>query len=449
MSNNAKHAKLLLNKVINEDDVKALTRYNIVLDDMPTDTDRNAYEFIEQYAHDNGGKAPSYAAISDQVDGFEYIPEVTDSFSWLAKGVKGFAAKQAVIHLFETGEFERKLNELDGNKFIEEWLPNYLDYVSMRTAVRERVGTDIKTGADKFLEEYERRKAGESFKLWKSKFSAIGEYVSGNMYTLFGESGRGKSVFALEDAINIAVQGGNVLVWAMEMAMYEVFVRIYTSLSGDARMTKTLYDGQEIEAGFTARDIRTGSMEGDIEDAFKEFVAHINDHVDGNITVRAVDDEDFTDRSLKALKTDIDRTNADYVLIDPFYYMQYERNANKTTGGAAAETSMKLRALAGNMDVVIVALTQADDQKSDINETELRELTLPNRKDVKKASNLLEDAAILIGVDSDYKQGIGIVGVLKGRDGGEGDISNVQYLPQFGIVKELEVGEEAMQGFDF
>src|SRR5699024_10499824 len=327
LSNNAKHAKLLLNKVINEDDVKALTRYNIVLDDMPTNTDREAYEFIEQYEHENGGKAPSYAAISDQVDGFEYIPEVTDSFLWLAKGVKGFAAKQEVMRLFENAEVEQKLNELDGNKFIEEWLPNYLDYVSMRTTVRERVGTDIKTGADKFLEEYERRKAGESFKLWKSKFSAIGEYVSGNMYTMVGEAGRGESVFVVADAGNIVVQVGNVLVCATDAVMIEESVRVDTSLSGEVRMTKTLYDGQEIEAGFTARDIRTGSMEGDIEDAFKEFVAHINDHVDGNITVRAVDDEDFTDRSLKALKTDIDRTNADYVLIDPFYYMQYERNA--------------------------------------------------------------------------------------------------------------------------
>ena len=51
--------------------------------------------------------------------------------------------------------------------------------------------------------------------------------------------------------------------------------------------------------------------------------------------------------------------------------------------------------------------------------------------------------------DNHYKQGLGIVGILKGRDGGEGDISNVIYLPQYGIVKEIEVGEEAMKGFEF
>lgn len=449
MSHNAKHAKLLLNKVINEDDVKALTRYNIVLDDMPTEIDREAYEFIEQYAYENGGKAPSYAAISDQVDGFEYIPEVTDSFPWLVKGVKGFAATQAVIRLFETGEFERKLNELDGNKFIEEWLPDYLEYVSMRTAVRDKVGTDIKTGGDKFLEEFNRRKEGESFRVWKSKFSAIGEYVSGNMYTVFGESGRGKSVFSLEDAIGVAQQGANVLIYSFEMTLYEIMVRIYTSISGNEQLIKTWYDGKYIDAGFDANSVRKGGMEGEIEEAFIDFVKNINQHVKGNITIRAVDDEDLTDRSLKTIEADIEKTDADFVLIDPFYLMGYERNDNKTTGGGAAATSQKLRALTGRLSVVTVAITQSTADKAENGSGGLRELKIPDRSDVKKSSSLLEDASILIGVDSDYRQGIGLVANLKGRDGGEGNVSNVIYTPQYGMIYETEVGEEAMKGFDF
>src|SRR5690625_7515972 len=100
----------------------------------------------------------------------------------------------------------------------------------MRTIVRETIGTDIKRDSDKFIEEYERRKAGESFKVWKSKFSAIGEYISGNMYTVFGESGRGKSVITLEYAIYAAMQGDNVLLWTLEMGWYEVMLRIYASI---------------------------------------------------------------------------------------------------------------------------------------------------------------------------------------------------------------------------
>lgn len=443
-----KHAKLLLNKVINENDTKALIRHNITLDDMPTDIDRSTFRFIEEYANDNGGNAPSYAAVADGVIGFEYIPEVTDSYTWLTKRVKGQSAKREIMRVFETGEFERQLNELDGNEFVESWLQDVIDSVKIRTGVRESIGTDIKTGADKFLEEYERRKAGDSFNVWKSKYSAIGEYVSGNMYTVFGESGRGKSVFSLEDAIYAAQQGANVLIWAMEMALFEVMVRIYTSISGDAKVMKTWFNGQQIDAGFNARDVRTGGLGEEFEPAFKTFIKNINDQVSGNITVRAVDDDDFTDRSIRSLEADIERVEADYVVIDPFYFMHYERNANNTTGGAAAETSQRLRALTGRLSIVTVAITQSTVEKVD-NEEGTRELLVPNRSDVKKTSSLLEDASILIGVDSDYKQGLGIVANLKGRDGGEGDVSNVTYLPQFGIIKELETGVDALEGFNF
>jgi len=443
------YSKLFLNKLIEEGDYSALARYNVSLDDMHNDIDRNTYRFIEQYAQENGGKTPSYAVVADSVEGFEYIPEVSDSYTYLARQIKDFSAQRAIVKLFETGEFERKLNELSGQEFVNKWLPTVLESVKMRTTVRETIGTDIKRDSDKFIEEYERRKAGESFKVWKSKFSAIGEYISGNMYTVFGESGRGKSVLTLEDAIYAAIQGANVLLWTLEMGWYEVMVRIYTSISGEQGYTRVAYEGVDMDAGFSARDLRLGELGEDFEEAFKAFIRNINAYIPGNITVRAVDDEEFTDRSLRALEADIKQVGADFVVIDPFYYLAYEKNTSRTTGGDASNTSMKLRSMTGRLSVVTVAITQSDVKKSEESEEGSRELRLPEREDVKKTKSLLEDAAVLIGIDSDYKQGLAIVGNMKGRDGGEGDISNVLYLPQFGVIKELETGEEALAGFDF
>lgn len=444
-----KHAKLLLNKIINEDDTQALARNNIHLDDMPTGTDKETYRFITKYADENGGHAPSYALVADEIDNFEYIPEITDSFSWLTSKVKGFSAKMAISELHESGKYERMLNELDGNEFIEEWLPSVLESVKMRTRVRNTVGTDIKKDGNVFLSEYDRRKQGESFKIWSSKFSAIGEYVSGNMYTVFGESGRGKSVFSIEDAVYAAQQGANVLIYSFEMPLYELMVRIYTSISGNEQMIKTWYEGREIDAGFNAASVRKGEMDGEIEQSFIQFVKNINEYIAGNIYIRAVDDEDLFVRSIKSIESDIDRVEADYVLIDPFYLMDYEKNDNKTTGGGAAATSQKLRAITGRKSIVTIAITQATVEKKETNDEGNRELRIPNRSDVKKSSSLLDDASILIGVDSDYKQGIGLVANLKGRDGGEGTVSNVIYTPQFGMIYEIEVGEDVMEGFDF
>src|SRR6185312_6736643 len=225
---------------------------------MHSDVDRATYRFITEYAKENGGNAPSYLVVAGNVEGFEYLPEVSDSYAYLTRKLKAETAQRDVVRWFETGEFERKLNELGGEKFISEWLLPTVESVKLRTSVRETVGTDIKADSEKFLAEYDRRKAGESFRIWKSKYSAIGEYVSGNLYTVFGKSGRGKSVITLEDAIYVASQGANVLLWTLEMGWYEVLVRIYVSISGESGVTSAQFNGIDMSAGFDSRDVRLG-----------------------------------------------------------------------------------------------------------------------------------------------------------------------------------------------
>jgi len=443
-----RHANLFLNKIINENDAKAIRRHGITARDMPTTADKNTLEFIEKYAAENGDEAPSYALVADSVEDFEYIPDVTDGFNYLARQVKSFSAKKQILDVVNSGEFERKLNELDGHEFIEGWLPSVVDSVRMRTNVRNKVGTDLKSGADKFLEEYTRRKIGESFRVWKSKFSAIGNYVSSNIYTVYGKSGRGKSVITLEEGLYAAMQGATVLIWAMEMGLYEVMVRAYVSLSGENEVTRKVIDGIEQGAGFDADDLRAGNLDEEFERAFETFLRNINDYLPGNLIVRAVDDEDFLDRSLRALEADIEATDADYVIIDPFYYLDYERNTSKTAGGAAAETSIRLRALAGRTQTVIVAITQGE-EGDEHNIGESRELELPERSEVKKTKQLLEDAYQLIAIDTDYQQGRGLIGIGKGRDGGEGNVSEILYMPQYGVIKELSFSDAEMEKFDF
>lgn len=443
------YGKLLLNKVIEADDIKALTRHNITEADMPSDVDRNTLRFITEYAEDNGGKSPSYATVAAEVEGFEYVPEVSDSFKWLTAQIKDHAAKLAVVEWFESGDFSRKLNEMGGREFVENELPKMLESVKLRTSVRDKVGTDVKTDGEKFLEEYDRRKEGKSFRLWKSRFSSIGEYISSNLYVVYGKSGRGKSVITLIEGVAAAQQGANVLLWSLEMGWFEVLVRIYVALSGKAGVTTAEVHGEHMTAGFDSTDMRLGRLSEDFERAFRIFVSTMNEHIEGNITVRAVDDEDFTDRSLRALEADMDEINADFVIIDPFYFLDYEKNTSKTSGGDAANTSMELRRLAGLSSAVIIAITQADETKEDRDEEGTRELAMPNREDVLKTKQLMQDAAMLIGVDTDYKQGRGLVGVNKGRDGNEGNLSEILYIPQVGITEEITIGSEAMTGFNF
>lgn len=445
------YATLFLSKVIDENNVQAIKRYGITERDMPTDVEKDAYRFILDYAEQNGGSAPSYAVLIEAVPEFEYVPDVTDSYTYLQQEIKDYAAKTALSEYLSN--FVEKYNRGERGKNLLNDLIKEVERIKIETDVRKNVGTDVDTVREKFLSEFERRKEGKSFRIWRSRFDTInkttGGYVSGNLYVIYGKSGRGKSVTAYEEAVEFSLQGANVLIWGMELPWFELWTRLIVSISGREGVATAEINGLEIPAGFDASAIRAGRMPADFEQEFREFVSRLNQRIPGNIIVRAVDDDDFTSRTVSDLEADIIATNADVVIIDPFYYMHFERNTSKTAGGDAAATSMKLRQLLGRMKVVGIAITQAEETKEERDENGIRELVLPQREHVKKTKQLLEDAYLLIAVDTDYKQGRGLIGLNKGRDGGEGEVFEIIYLPHIGVVRELETGEAAMGQFDF
>ncbi|MCY9132807.1 DnaB helicase C-terminal domain-containing protein [Bacillus spizizenii] len=459
------YGTLLISKAIEANDPNALLRFNIAEADLPTQGERKAFRYVMQYAEQHRGQAPTAEMVTNEVPDFQPDFNIEASWDYLAKNLKEQAAEREFIELVngridpETNrqvkapqlaeKFEAAQKSGDMGSFFE-WLTKQAESLKMRTNVRNSVGTDIKRDIDKFKAEYENRKAGESFRIWRSKFDfinrAMGGYVSSNVYVIYGKSGRGKSAIALEEVVNCAMQGANVLIWSMEMGWYEVLVRLYVSISGSLGVTTANLNGVDMEAGFNSRDVRQGKLNEEFEAGFMEFLGRLNDILPGNITVRGVDDEDFGSRTLRDLKSDIIETKADVVLVDPFYYLDYEANTSKKTGGDAENTSMKLRRLAGHTKATIFALTQAEEEDEKAGDDGERELKLPQRKDVKKTKALLEDAALLIAVDTNAKEGRGLIGLNKGRDGGEGESAEIIYLPQIGVVKQPEA---ATDQFDF
>lgn len=438
------HGEILLSKVCDENAVKILDRYGVLREHFATEVERQAYDFIRKYANENGGKAPSYAALIEAVPDFVYVPDVTDSFEYLVRNLKHSAGKRQFAELVEK-ELPKMFSELDTDVLIDQ-LTKKLEDIKMGTSVRKTIGIDVVDDVDEFMSEYKARKKGKSFKIWKSKFpsinEAIGGYYSSNMYTWYGRSGRGKSVIVMEDAaIEAAFQGATVLVWALEMGWYEWLARAYSSISSRTGLMTADIDGVSMPAGFNANRLRTGRMTEEYEKLFEAFAEQVNEIVPGKIILRAIDHPDFFDKSLRQLESDIYETNADVVVIDPFYYLDYERNTSRTTGGDAAATSMKLRLLAGKTGTVIHVITQADEDKADKKGD--RELNPPTRADIKKTTQLLEDAAASFGIDTVAEEGRGIIVIGKGRDGGEDKWAELIYLPKYGIVREVDPADEA------
>lgn len=448
MSNNS--GLLFINKAIQGEDFNVFSRYGINEDSFVSDADKRTYKFIENHYEENG-EMPSYALVADSVNEFVYVPDITDRFEPLAKGLHNRKLKVEFNKFFDGGKYNEIVSDSNGD--VEEVIKGMtkgLEDIKSKYANQKTVGRDLKKGVDYYLEEYGKRKSGESTRTWKSSFPYINEeaggYTSGNMYTVYGRSGRGKSAIMLRELLHMAQQGATVLLWSLEMPAYEVMTRLYSQLSATLEKTVVPVGLEMVKAGYDSSQMRSGQMPEEFEEDMAEMLRTINDHIEGTIVIRGVDDRDFNVRDVDQLKTDILATNADVVNIDPFYYMDYEPNESRTSGGAASATSVKLRRLAGSEDIVLIAMTQADeDEKATSGED--RELKLPERHEVKKTKALLEDAAVLMAVDTNYKQSRGIIGIQKGRNGGEGSTAELTFMPNFGLIKQLEFSTEEFADF--
>jgi replicative DNA helicase len=448
------HGQLLFSKVIDANDVQALTRFGITQRHFDSEGDRQVLRFLTDYSEKNRGQAPSYAEVSAQCPDFNYTPMVGDSYEYLAKEIKKHSAKVQFAELVN-GKLGDKF-EAVGQKDIFslfDWLQSEVESIKINTNTSSKIGTDIKTDASSFLDEYRKRKAGESFKIWKSKFPSINEqvsgYMSGNMYTWYARSGRGKSVFTMEEAIESAMQGANVLVWAMEMSRFEWMARAYSAISARAGVAVDTINGTDYDVGFENRDLLTGKLSDEFEAGFEVFIAQMaeGEYMPGNLTLRAADDAEFFTRDVKQLEADIIATKADVVVVDPIYLMDYEANTSKVAGGDVANTSKRIRRLAGLTGAVIHVITQADEVKDDRDDEGNRELRAPKRAEIKKTKAVLEDAANVFGIDT--LDGSGIIEIGKGRNGGEGTQVEVLYLPNYGIVREVATGEAVANQFNF
>lgn len=430
------YSTLFFNKIIEDGNVSEISRLGISKDDFITETDQKTYEFLMNYASINGGKAPSLELVMTEVGSFIASRGVTDSYDFLAKKLLNEKATQQ----FEKVYMEIPEKFADGQEKMSDLIADLterLTEIKLRTDVRNVFGTSVKNGADEALSEYQKRKSGETVRSWKSGFKLLGDYVSGNVYVWYGRSGRGKSAISMRECVSMAKQGAKILDWSMEMTTFERLVRYYSYLSADdSLVSHTNAQGKKLVGGFDTNKLRNGKLSAEEEAQFIEYTQSLITNLQGDIIIRGVDDEDFGNRDLSSLESEILNSGADVLLIDPFYYLDYEKNTSKTAGGDAAETSKKLRRLSGKYKVVTFAITQAEeDEKESAGED--REILLPKRSEVKKTKALLEDANQLIAVDTNYHMELGEIGINKGRDGGEGTSEEIKYIPNIGIIEPL------------
>lgn len=437
----ADYGSRLLSQLIDTRDPKLLTISGLTREDMPTQLLESTYEFCVNH-YEQTGAVPTLDTVAHEIPEFadEYTPN-EDTATYLVAKMKEQRGKNEVVRILERFVTDQeKFDSTPLQNFTGE-LIGELNQARIRTSVRSG-GLEMRTAKTAFQEEYQKRKAGTSSKRWPSKFLVIGDYHAGNMYAVFAKSGRGKSVITLEEGVNAAFEGANTLIWSLEMSTYEVLCRAMSIIS--ARFGATGRTRDDHNEGFDNLAMLGATLSEADEAALWELFDHYMSRIPGRLVIKGADDPSLSSRTVDDLETDIIESGADFVILDPIYLMDYEANTSKTAGGDVANTSKKLRRMIGRQQVVLIVVTQAEEDNTQ-NGEDVRTVSPPPRNAVKKSKAILEDSTLLIAFDS--ADDVARIEIGKGRNGGEGDSADLVFLPRYGLVYQLTDSEVFANAF--
>lgn len=435
------YGELMLSKVIENNATDVFKTYGIKEHHFQTQVERDAYRFIVEHVRTTRQCPDERLLVASLSGDFTYMPKVADSFEFLAESLKKWSAKVQMAEVIEN-EISDKFSELDADALLE-WQIKRLETIREDTQIRKTVGREMSDLARDFREEYEKRKAGISSKMWETPFPKLTEKVSGwgagEIYGIMAESGRGKSYLSIAIIHSLLSQGATVLVKSYELKSYLWLSRLFSIITASEGSFE--HAQHKIRVGFENRQLLNAKLEEPKEEFLFEMLEQIASYYPGRLILQCKGDKNLT-RTLDELERELQQNpEINAVFLDPFYGLSdvtSGRNANRTAGGAAEEAASRFEILCGEHDVIGFYAVQATVEKSKTDEENQRELKLPKRDQMKTSKRLLDICSLLIAFDS--KPGIAKLGVEKGRNGGEGFEIELLALMDVGVLTEMPSG---------
>lgn len=438
----------LFSKIIDTANTQIFNQYRVTRRKFESESELEVFDFLTDFIN-RTGKTPTLDEVAASCPNFLYL-STNESFDELVSKINSKYAKLELIRMIQGKAFnedqhdrnknlESILHKEDGKELLK-FIKENIEQLEQDTNISPTIGKSIKNDVDWFKKEYSDREIGKSIKVWPSSFPSLnkvlgGGYLSGNYYTFIARSGRGKSIILAREALEAAKQGATVLIWALEMPLFEFYSRLYSMMSAEFSNETKVIDGIKYHVGFNQKDIVMAKMDQESRESFFYFLDHVNKYLEGNIYVRGIDDPLWRDKSLRQLEEDILNLKVNFVVIDPIYLLQLEKNTSRKTGGDLEATSIKLRSLIGRLNVPLLTCTQADEEGQKEDEDGYRELSPPKRKELKKSKAILEDSSLVVSLDTVDSRGVLIP--AKSRGGGEEEPIEITFLPNYGIIREL------------
>ncbi|MFG3611453.1 DnaB-like helicase C-terminal domain-containing protein [Rummeliibacillus stabekisii] len=387
----------ILSKVLEENNFYILNKFNLKETDFYTIPD--VYSFIKRYVGEHGS-VPDYRTVVAEFENFDYMPEVIDTFPYLAKTLKNATAKRGSIEILQK-QAGLKFQELSGTAFVD-WLGDEVEKLKGITNAESFAGLNYATSGQDRWEMYKDNKDNRSFKFIPTPYETLTRYLGGGFelgdYVLLqAYTNRGKSWVASHIAVKAWMSGFGILHYSPEL-----------SESQQAQRNDTLV------GHFNNVGLKTGTL-GAEEEKYQSFLTMFNDKEQETPYIIKSMEHLPQGLSLDVIEADIiANPECKVVIIDGFNLMQHKgRGGNRDS---MSNTSRALRQLFARHQVLGIVVhqtpTSAEKNKGE-DEDGSRIVQPPKLHEYSETIAVIQDACTILSFDQ--SDGVGMIELSKTR----------------------------------
>jgi replicative DNA helicase len=265
--------------------------------------------------------------------------------------------------------------------------------------------------------------SNDSASLLKTGFKELdaitGGLAKGDMVTLGGRTGHGKSIFAGTVARNVAMAGKTVAFFALEMRSQEIARRAICSI---AQVDQNHFKTRTVDQHETAK----------LQDAINEMVPtrfYLDDSMD--ITI----DQIFLKANALKAKQGLDLVVIDYLQLISTEHMGAKENQTTRVG----KLSRSVKLIAKKLDVPVLVLSQFN---RDLDKGDTRP---PRLSDLKDSGSIEQDSDLVLFVDLPFRYNkkfydyptLAHLHVAKNRNG-KLKVIDLSIFPEYTLIRNRE-----------
>lgn len=410
----------LINKIINENCLHELKKYNITGSDFINCKDM--YNFIVNFRSEYG-EVPSYTTMAEEFEDFDYMPDVTDNIAYLCKKLKQETVRVRAYQLIQN-EVANKFNELDGCKFIN-WLYNEVGQLKELSTLDNSLGTNYATNGDERAEWYNLNKEQRTFKYIPTPYPTLTRYLGGgwelgDYLLIMAYTNRGKSWIGSDIGVTAWANDYGVLHYSPELSKEQQLQRLDT-----------------LHGKFINSALKSGDLYN--EDDYYRYLEKFNPNDQETPYMVKTMGDLKNGLSIDVIEADLQANdNIKMVIIDGFNLMTHKGKGQNRDN--MSNTSRKLRQLFGKYGVVGVVIhqTPTSAHKDNMEVEEETGSRIPKPPELYQYSEtiaVVQDACTVITFDQ--QDGIGKLKLAKTRTPNVDKELTLQCDFNRGIIREV------------